>query len=348
MIYRLARSLLFRLNPELAHGVVAGLMRHAGGLPPLRAAVAAAFRPPETAGVDAFGLHFPNPVGLAAGWDKDADAWWGISALGFGHVEVGTVTPRPQPGNPRPRVFRLPEYRSLINRMGFPGSGAGEVARNLRTAPDRGNLILGVNIGKQKTTPLEDAAGDYRMLMEVFAPLADYLAVNISSPNTPGLRKLQHRESLLPLLESLAEKKRELEDQLGRKVPLLVKLAPDLDDEGLHGAVDAVVEAGMDGLIATNTTIGRAGVEDSEIAAETGGLSGEALRNLSMKILVEILDYLDGELPVISVGGIMTAADALDRLEAGAVLVQLFTGLIYTGPGLVTEILRSWAHQASE
>lgn len=341
MIYRLARSLLFRLNPELAHGVVAGLMARSGGFSPIRAAVKAAFPVPETQGVDAFGLHFPNPVGLAAGWDKEGEAWWGVSALGFGHVEIGTVTPKPQPGNPKPRVFRLPEHRSLINRMGFPGSGADAVARNLARVPERGDLILGVNIGKQKTTPLEEAAEDYCVLMEKFAAMADYLAVNISSPNTPGLRKLQHQESLRPLLGRVAEQKKKLQQELGRRVPLLVKVAPDLDDEGIRGAVDAIVEAGMDGIIATNTTIGRKGVEDSPLADETGGLSGEALRDLSMDFLGKVLGHLGGAIPVISVGGIMTADDALARLDAGAVLVQLFTGLIYTGPALPSAIVKS-------
>lgn len=340
MIYSLARSLLFRLNPELAHGLVAGLMAGSGALKPIRRVLAAVYRTPDHQGVDAFGLHFPNPVGLAAGWDKDGEAWWGVSALGFGHVEVGTVTPKPQPGNPKPRVFRLPQHRSLINRMGFPGSGAEVVARNLRKVPDRRDLILGVNIGKQKTTALEDAADDYCVLMEKFAPLADYLAVNISSPNTPGLRKLQHQEILKPLLGRLAEKKESLQQELGSRIPLLIKLAPDLDDEGIRGAVDTIVETGMDGVIATNTTIGRVGVEDSSLAEEEGGLSGEALREFSLEILGKILEHLDGEIPVISVGGIMKPEDALARLDAGAVMVQLYTGLIYTGPGLVSQIIR--------
>lgn len=341
MFYPAARSLLFRLNPELAHGVVARLMSGIGALPPMRSVLERVFSPPVCEGVDAFGLHFPNPVGLAAGWDKDAEAWWGVSALGFGHIEIGTVTPRPQPGNPKPRVFRLPEHRSLINRMGFPGQGAEAVARRLRQAPERGSLILGVNIGKQKTTPLAQASEDYCGLMESFAPLADYLAVNISSPNTPGLRKLQHQETLALLLGKLAEQKERLQDELGRRIPLLVKLAPDLDEDALRGAADAIVSAGMDGIIATNTTISRDGVGDSPLAGEDGGLSGEALREHSMDILSRLLDHLGGALPVVSVGGIMRPQDALDRLEAGAALVQLFTGLIYAGPGLVVEVLRA-------
>jgi len=339
LMYPLARSILFRLDPEAAHHLVEQTLARAARLSALRAAVAAAFHASAGPPVRAFGLEFPNPVGLAAGWDKDGEAWWGIAALGFGHVEVGTVTPRAQPGNPKPRVFRLVEQESLINRMGFPGKGAQWVQQQLERIPDRGDLVLGVNIGKQKTTPLEDAADDYLFLMEVFASSADYLTVNISSPNTPGLRRLQHAETLRPLLDALRQKKRDLEDDLGRRVPVLIKLSPDLDEDGIRGAVDAVVGAGMDGLIVTNTTISRPGLEGIGKAGEDGGLSGRALKELSMEVLEKVLEHLDGSLPVISAGGIMSPDDARLRLDAGACLVQLFTGLIYAGPTLVRDIL---------
>ena len=337
MLYDIGRSILFRLDPERAHALALSSIAAAGALPLSRLALSARYRPRNVQPVEAFGLTFPNRVGLAAGYDKDGEGWRGLATLGFGHIELGTVTPEPQPGNPRPRVFRLPEHRSLINRMGFPGRGAEYLARRLKGSRPKG-LVLGVNIGKQKTTPLETAVEDYARLMDVFAPLADYLAINISSPNTPGLRRLQERSFLGWLLGALAERKSALEHQLGRRVPVLVKLAPDLEPEQLKTAVDVIVEKGLDGIIATNTTIGRAGVEGHPRAGETGGLSGAALRDLSLEILAAIAEHLDGALPVIGVGGIMTPEDAGARLDAGATLVQIFTGLIYAGPGLPKEI----------
>ncbi len=340
MLYSISRSLLFHLDPERAHGVALGAIARAGAIPPLRAALASAFRAPNAEPVELFGLRFANRVGLAAGYDKDGEGWRGLSALGFGHIEVGTVTPEPQDGNPRPRVFRLPENRSLVNRMGFPGRGADYVAKRL-AGPRPDGLILGANIGKQKDTELEDAVDDYTSLMRVFAPIADYLAVNISSPNTPGLRRLQERGFLSGLLRGLATCKSELENDLGRRVPVLVKLAPDFEAGQLETAVDVIVEAGLDGIIATNTTIGRIGVESHPQAAETGGLSGAALTDLSAEILVRIVERLQGALPVIGVGGIMSPEDAKAKIDAGASLVQVYTGLVYEGPGLVKRILAS-------
>jgi dihydroorotate dehydrogenase len=337
MLYPLSRALLFRLDPETAHGLALKAIARIGAVPALRGALAALYSAPRGEAVQAFGLSFPNRVGLAAGYDKDGDAWRGLAALGFGHIEVGTVTPGPQPGNPRPRVFRLPEHRSLINRMGFPGRGAAWVAERIR-GPRRGDLVLGVNIGKQKTTPLEEAARDYERLMEVFAPLADYLAVNISSPNTPGLRRLQEPEFLAGLLGALSSRRAELVARLGRQIPILVKLAPDLTEDQLKIAVDAILDAGLDGIIATNTTISRAGV-DGRLAKEEGGLSGALLAERSTEVIRSIHDRAGGALPIVGVGGIMSPKDARAKLDAGATLIQLYTGLIYEGPGLVQRIV---------
>ncbi len=347
MLYPISRSLLFRLDPERAHALALSAIARAGTIPPIRALLAAQYCVRDAEPVEAFGLRFPNCVGLAAGYDKDGEGWRGLASLGFGHIEVGTVTPEPQPGNPRPRVFRLPEHRSVINRMGFPGKGAAFLADRLR-GPRPDGLILGVNIGKQKTTPLENAVDDYTGLMKVFAPLADYLAINISSPNTPGLRQLQERRFLSGLLGGVAARKLALEQELGRRVPVLVKLAPDLEPDQLKTAVDVIVESSLDGIIATNTTIGRVGVEGHSAAEETGGLSGATLTELSTEILAAIVSHLQGALPVIGVGGVMGPKDAQAKIDAGATLVQIFTGLIYQGPGMVKEIARAFQTGAEE
>ncbi len=338
-MYAFFRSLLFRLEPERAHGLTLALIRLAGALPPVRAGLAAFFHAPQQP-VQAFGLTFPNPVGLAAGYDKDGLGWRGLAALGFGHIEVGTVTLRPQPGNPKPRVFRLVEDQAVINRMGFPGQGAEVVARRLRRrrVGQPGQVVLGVNLGKNKDTPLEAAAEDYLQLMDVFAPLADYLAINISSPNTVGLRRLQARQALEALLTPLAARRQALAGALGRRVPLLVKLAPDLAPAELEDALGVIQQAGMDGVIATNTTLSREGLHAAR-AGEAGGLSGVPLTARSLAMLRQIVTATQGRLPVVSVGGIMTPQDARERLAAGATLVQVYTGLVYAGPGLVKQIL---------
>ncbi len=338
MLYPLSRKLLFRLDPETAHGLSVRTMARVGATPALRRAVSSVFSMPDAEPVEVFGLTFPNRVGLAAGYDKDGEAWRGLAALGFGHIEVGTVTPEPQPGNPKPRVFRLVPQRSVINRMGFPGQGADFVADRLAGRPP-GGPVVGVNIGKQKTTPLEEAASDYQRLMDVFAPLADYLAINISSPNTPGLRRLQEPAFLTDLLGDIASRRTELADQLGRAVPVLVKLAPDLSDQQLRGAVAAIVDSGLDGVIATNTTVSREGL-DHPLAGEEGGLSGAALTAKSTEVIARVSELLQDALPIVGVGGIMGPEDATAKIDAGATLVQVYTGLIYEGPGLVKRILR--------
>lgn len=341
MIYPLARAALFRLDPERAHRVALNALSAAAAVPPARAVLRSKYCPRRAAPVEALGLRFPNPVGLAAGYDKDGAGWRSLALLGFGHIEVGTVTPRPQPGNPRPRVFRLAEHDSLVNRMGFPGQGAAEVVRRLDG--ERGDLVLGVNIGKQKETPLDEAVHDYTELMDVFAPRADYLAVNISSPNTPGLRDLQEGRVLVGLLDGIAARKAELEDRLGRRVPVVVKIAPDLDPDPIRAAVDTVVAAGLDGIVATNTTLDRGPVAGHPLAGEAGGLSGAALTDLSTRVVRIVCDHLAGALPVIGVGGVMGPADARAKLDAGATLVQLYTGLVFRGPGIVRETVEALA-----
>ncbi len=337
MYESIIRPLLFRLEPERAHALTLGLLRLAGNLTLVRALLRLCFAAPG-APVVAFGLRFPNPVGLAAGYDKDGLGWRGLACLGFGHIEVGTITLRPQDGNPRPRLFRLPADQGLINRMGFPGRGA-DFVRGQFTGRRPNGLVLGANLGKNKDTPLEAAAGDYLGLMAHFAPLAGYLAINISSPNTVGLRRLQARAALEDLLGQVARKREELAEKLGRPVPVLVKLAPDLDDAGLDDALAVMLAAGMDGVIATNTTVSREGLH-SALASETGGLSGAPLRQRSTQMVRQIYQRTRGKLPIIGVGGIASPVEAREMLDAGASLVQAYTGLIYRGPGLVKEILR--------
>jgi dihydroorotate dehydrogenase len=327
------RSLLFRLDPELAHSLSLRLIQLAGGIPPLAGWLRRAYAPPAMP-VQAFGLSFANPIGLAAGYDKDGLGWRGLACLGFGHIEVGTVTPRPQPGNPRPRLFRLPDELALINRMGFPGKGADFASRQLE-GKRKGNVILGVNLGKNKDTPLEEAAGDYVALIRRFSGLADYAVINVSSPNTLGLRRLQGRQALTSLLGSVAQERR----KESLRLPILVKVAPDLSDEELENALDAILASGMDGVIATNTTIERPGIR-SRLASEAGGLSGAPLRQRSTQMVRQIARLAADRLPIIGVGGVMCAAHVQEKLDAGATLVQVYTGLVYEGPGLVKRILK--------
>jgi dihydroorotate dehydrogenase len=339
-MYKLIRSLLFRLDPETAHKLTLQLIRTAGMFPPSYLLLNLLYWAPRRP-VQAFGMSFRNPVGLAAGYDKDAMAIRGLSALGFGHLEVGTVTPRPQPGNPRPRLFRLVEDQAIINRLGFPGQGSESMLENLQQAQKgrflRPKTVIGVNIGKNKDTPNEQAVLDYLALLQIFAPHAGYLAINISSPNTAGLRQLQGRTALEALLSQLDIQRSMEERMLNKRVPLLVKLAPDLSESELDDAVDVILRTHMDGIIATNTTLARDGLT-SEHRGETGGLSGSPLRARSEAVLCQIVKRVDGKIPVVSVGGIMTAEDARKRLDLGATLIQVYTGLVYQGPGLIKKI----------
>ncbi len=337
-MYALFRSLLFRLDPEKAHAMTLQLIRLSGQIPPVGGLLRFRFAAPPCP-LHLFGLDFSNPVGLAAGYDKDGLGWRGLACLGFGHIEVGTVTLKPQPGNPRPRLFRLVEDQALINRMGFPSRGADFVARQLAGKRPPG-LVLGVNLGKNKTTSLEDAPREYQALVEIFAPLADYLAINVSSPNTIGLRRLQSRQMLDNLLTAIAETRKSLAGHMKREIPVLVKLAPDLSDPELEDALDVIIQNGMDGVIATNTTLHREGLS-SGLANETGGLSGAPLGRRSLEMVRKIYAITNGTLPMIGVGGILSPQDAYEHLEAGASLIQVYSGLVYAGPGLVKEIVSS-------
>lgn len=337
--YGWLRRLLFRLDAERAHNLTLRLLALAGCLPPVRAALRRVFTVPDRAlKVSAFGIDFDNPIGLAAGYDKQGIAMHGLACLGFGHLELGTVTPMPQAGNPRPRIFRLPEDAALINRMGFPNAGAADLLRRLRRSRPEG-VVVGVNIGKGADTPLGRAREDYLVLLRAFYPVSDYLAVNVSSPNTIGLRRLQARAHLSALLEELLAARDELAAATARRVPLLVKLAPDLTTQELADAVGAIIEVGLDGVIASNTTVARDGLH-SPRGRETGGLSGAPLRERATQSVREIHRLSGGSLPIIGVGGVDDPASAREKLEAGASLVQMYTGLVYRGPGLVREILK--------
>jgi dihydroorotate dehydrogenase len=342
-MYSLIRPLLFRLDPETAHQLTLQLLRFAGDFSLSNWLLRQIYKVPSKP-VQAFGLTFKNPVGLAAGYDKDALAIKGLSALGFGHVEVGTVTPKPQPGNPRPRVFRLIEDEAVINRMGFPGKGGEFVVQRLKRSNarkfKRADIVLGLNLGKNKDTPNEEAVLDYLDLLQNMAPYGDYLAINISSPNTVGLRQLQGREALEGLLTQLDIQRRMEEKALEKRIPLLVKLAPDLTERELDEAVDVILRTRMNGVIATNTTLTWEGLQSGR-QAESGGLSGSPLRVRSEAVLRQIVKRVDGKIPVVSVGGVMNPEDAKRRLALGASLVQVYTGLIYRGPKLVQEIVKS-------
>ncbi len=358
-MYPFFRSFLFRLEPERAHQLTLYLLRSAGNFPPSRWIVQAMFAAPSRP-VHAFGLDFKNPIGLAAGYDKDGIAIRGLAALGFGHIEIGTVTPLPQTGNPKPRLFRLVEDEAIINRMGFPSRGTEFVQARLnaglssnwferfvgmsRRKPTakrhKFSAILGVNLGRNKSTSNEQAVFDYLALLQNFAPLADYLTINVSSPNTEGLRRLQERDALENLLKNLHQQRLIEQKQLQRRVPLLVKLAPDLTDEELDDAVDVILRTRMDGIIATNTTLERFGLRSS-YQHESGGLSGKPLKVQSEAMLQKIIKRVDGAIPVVSVGGIVGPEDAKRRLDMGAALVQIYTALAYRGPGLVKTIARS-------
>ncbi|MCD7097003.1 quinone-dependent dihydroorotate dehydrogenase [Stenotrophomonas sp. MMGLT7] len=331
-MYALARPLLFALDPERAHGLSLAWLDAAHRL---GASALLARRPPPMP-TQAFGLEFPNPVGLAAGMDKNGEHIDALLALGFGFVEIGTVTPRPQPGNPRPRLFRLPRQQAIINRMGFNNLGVDELVRNVERAR-RGHGLLGINIGKNKDTPNEQAARDYLHCLERVYPLADYVTVNISSPNTAGLRELQEEQALRQLVAQLREAQEGLAARHGKRVPMLVKVAPDLGDADIDAAARVLGELAVDGVIATNTTIARPGVEDSPLASEAGGLSGAPLLDQSTLVLRRLRARLPESIPLIGVGGITSGADAAAKMAAGAALVQCYSGLVFRGPELVRE-----------
>ncbi len=337
--YPLLRPLLFRLDPEAAHNLtLTGLRRlHALGL--LRPLVPAVPALP----VQAMGLDFPNPVGLAAGLDKNGEAIDALAALGFGFIEVGAVTPRPQPGNPRPRLFRLPQAEAIVNRMGFNNLGVDHLLANLERTAFRG--ILGVNLGKNLDTPIERATDDYLLLLGKLYGRVSFVTVNISSPNTRNLRALQGGSELDGLLAAIKAEQARLADRHGRYMPVAVKIAPDLEDAQIAEMAGLFRRHRIDALIATNTTLSREGVAHLPHGAETGGLSGAPLRERSTRVLAAFAQALQGEVPLIGAGGIMSGADANKKIAAGASLVQLYTGLIYRGPALVAECVKALGHR---
>jgi dihydroorotate dehydrogenase len=287
------------------------------------------------------GIDFPNPVGLAAGLDKNARVIDGMAALGFGFIEVGTVTPLPQPGNPKPRLFRLPEAQGIVNRFGFNNLGVDQLLRNVEAAKYRG--VLGINIGKNFATPMENAVDDYLICLRKVYPHASYVTVNISSPNTKNLRALQEKEALSSLLQSLKQEQAQLADRHGKYVPVVLKIAPDLSLEQIHEIADLLMTHKMDGVIASNTTLSRDAVQGLKHADQAGGLSGAPVREKSTWVIRELAQRLQGSLPIIGVGGILSGDDALAKMAAGADLVQLYSGLIYQGPGLVHDVCRKLA-----
>ncbi|HEU5156721.1 MAG TPA: quinone-dependent dihydroorotate dehydrogenase [Streptosporangiaceae bacterium] len=338
-MYALVFSLILRRLPaETAHRASMAGLRAIAAVPGLTWLLRRLLGPNDPAlTVRALGLEFPGPLGLAAGFDKDAEAPGALAAFGFGFIEVGTVTAEPQPGNPRPRLFRLPADRALVNRMGFNSQGSARVAGRLRRrdrAPARRRPVVGVNIGKTKAVPDDMAIADYVASTERLAACADFLVVNVSSPNTPGLRDLQAVRRLRPLLLAVREAADRTADRTAdRRVPLLVKIAPDLADDDIDAVADLALELGLDGIVATNSTIARDGlVSDPRLAAEAGGLSGAPLKQRSLDVLKRLHGRVGDRLVLISVGGIETADDAWERLRSGATLVQAYTGLIYGGP----------------
>jgi dihydroorotate dehydrogenase len=336
-LYSLARSALFTLDAERAHEVTLELFRHFPKLATTPFAAAPVDDP-----VNLLGLRFRNRVGLAAGLDKNGACLRAWDRLGFGFVEIGTITPQPQPGNPRPRMFRLPEHRALINRLGFNNLGVDALLKNVAAADFSG--VLGINIGKNADTPLDNAVDDYKLCLQKVYSAADYVTVNISSPNTKNLRDLQDESRLRALLSELVTSAAKLAQKHGKRVPLLVKIAPDVDEPQIDGIVVAARESGVDGLIATNTTIERAAVQNSPHASEAGGLSGAPLLAKSTETLRRLRQRVGADFVLVGVGGVMSGADAKLKRDAGADLVQIYSGFIYEGPQLIGEIARALAN----
>lgn len=334
LLYALARPLLFSLDPEAAHNLILPSLKRASAL-----GLTKLLAHPRPDPRKVMGITFSNPVGLAAGLDKDGAYIDGLAALGFGFIEVGTVTPRAQPGNPLPRLFRLPKASAIINRMGFNNGGVDAFVANVQASRFYQNKegILGLNIGKNASTPIEQAADDYLYCLEKVYPYASYVTVNISSPNTKNLRQLQGGSELDGLLSSLKDAQQRLADRHKRYVPIVLKIAPDIDSEQIKTIAAALLRHKMDGVIATNTTITRDAVKGLRHAEETGGLSGAPVFELSNTVIRALKAEVGEALPIIGVGGILSGKDAKAKIDAGASLVQLYTGLIYRGPGLITE-----------
>jgi dihydroorotate dehydrogenase len=343
--YSLARPFLFGLDPEAAHDLTLQALARLQGTPLALAWSSSLVHDP----VEIAGLRFPNRVGLAAGLDKNARCIDALGAMGFGFVEVGTVTPKPQTGNPKPRMFRLPQADALINRLGFNNDGLETFVANVRRSSFRSRgRILGLNIGKNASTPIEDATADYLLGLAGVYPHADYVTVNISSPNTKNLRALQGDEALDRLLAAISGRRAELAQEHGRRVPVFVKIAPDLDEAQVQVIATTLRRHGMDGVIATNTTLARDAVQGLRHADEAGGLSGSPVLAASNRVIAQLRAALGPGFPIIGVGGVLTARDAVSKIESGADLVQIYTGLIYKGPALVSETARAIRERASE
>ncbi len=334
-MYSLARSLLFKLSAETAHDLsIDGLaMAERLKILPL------VYKPLDQQPVELMGLTFANSIGLAAGLDKNGDAIDALGRMGFGHLELGTVTPRPQAGNPKPRLFRLIEDQAIINRMGFNNKGVDYLVERVRAAEFAG--VIGINIGKNKDTPDDQALADYQYCMDKAWEVADYITINLSSPNTPGLRDLQFGEPLKVLLQGIDDRRRQLQAQHDKVVPIAVKLAPDMSDQDLEQVVEQLIAHGMDGIIATNTTVSREPVAGNPLAEQAGGLSGAPLLALANDKLEVIVKAANGRLPVIAVGGVTKAEDALEKLRLGANLVQIYSGFIYQGPELIKQAVQA-------
>ncbi len=336
-MYSLARSILFQFSGETAHELALDGLNAAHNVGALSLFTKKAVQAP----VEVMGIRFPNSVGLAAGLDKNADHLDALGALGFGFVEVGTVTPKPQPGNDKPRLFRIPEKEAIINRMGFNNKGVHHLVEQVKRSKFQG--IVGINIGKNLTTSVEDAEKDYLYCLKEVYPHADYVTVNISSPNTPGLRNLQFGETLEALLRALKEEQLRLAEQHKRYVPIAVKIAPDMDDDEVRMVAENIRNQKMDAVIATNTTLEREAVKGLKNADEAGGLSGKPVRDKSTHVIKVLAETLQGELPIIGVGGIDCAEAAKEKIAAGASLVQVYTGFIYQGPKLIHEVAEAIA-----
>lgn len=342
LIYPLIRRFFFSIDAEKAHllGLKAIKLVHSLRLSSF------IFGQPVFAPKKVMGLNFPNAVGLAAGLDKNGDYIDALSAVGFGFIEIGTVTPRPQPGNPRPRLFRIPEAQAIVNRMGFNNKGVEHLIKQVKKLPARSDItqrgtIVGINIGKNFDTPVESASDDYKLCLQQVYPLADYITINISSPNTPGLRTLQFGDELKHLLETLKSEQTVLTQIWKKYVPLAVKIAPDMDDSDICLIADLLIEKGIDAVIATNTTIARSAVEGLPNADEQGGLSGVPVFKQSTHVVQVLAQQLQGKIPIIAAGGIFSAQDAKDKIAAGAELVQIYTGFIYQGDQLIKDCARS-------
>ncbi len=334
MLYSLARSALFKLDPEVAHDLTLKSLARLGAAAGM---IGAGSSHAESRRV--MGLDFPNPVGLAAGLDKNGEYIDALGALGFGFLEIGTVTPRPQPGNPKPRMFRLVDREAIINRLGFNNHGVERLLANVARASWKG--VLGINIGKNSDTPIERATDDYLACLDAVYPVASYVTVNISSPNTKNLRDLQSPERLGELLAAVMERGEVLAGKHGRRKPIAVKIAPDLDDEQIEAVARLALLHRVDALIATNTTIARDEIAGHALAGEAGGLSGRPLFARSTAVLAKLAKAVGGKIPLIRVGGILSAADARAKIDAGASLVQMYTGFVYQGPALIAAARRA-------